>query len=256
MATASPAWMSRSSPSRMVKAPAGPVTCLANPTALETATAAAADMIPLLLLIGLWLPALALGEEPVPAPPAPVILVLGDSLSAGYGLDPRQGWVWLLEERLRELGLPHRVVNASISGETTAGGRTRLPALLVQHQPTLLVIELGANDGLRGLGFEVIRDNLTALIRGGREGGAQVLLSAIRLPPNYGAAYNDVFQAMFQEVAQAEGVPLVPDFLGGIAEDRNLMQADGLHPTAEAQPRILANVWPLLEPLLTPEGTE
>ncbi len=201
-------------------------------------------------MIGLWLPALALGGEPAPASPAPVILVLGDSLSAGYGLDPRQGWVRLLEERLRELGLPHRVVNASISGETTAGGRTRLPALLVQHQPTLLVIELGANDGLRGLGFGVIRDNLTALIQSGRKSGAQVLLSAIRLPPNYGAAYNDVFQAMFQEVAQAEGVPLVPDFLAGIAEDRNLMQADGLHPTAQAQPLILANVWPLLEPLL------
>jgi acyl-CoA thioesterase-1 len=161
-----------------------------------------------------------------------------------------QGWVWLLEERLREQGLPHRIVNASISGETTAGGRTRLPALLDQHQPSLLVIELGANDGLRGLGFGVIRDNLTAIIRAGRESGAQVLLSAIRLPPNYGAAYNDVFQALFQEVAQAEGVPLVPDFLAGIAEDRTLMQADGLHPTAQAQPRILANVWPLLEPLL------
>lgn len=200
--------------------------------------------------MGLWLPALALSEEPAPAPSAPVILVLGDSLSAGYGLDPRQGWVWLLEERLRERGLSHRVVNASISGETTAGGRTRLPALLIQHQPRLLVIELGANDGLRGLGFGVIQDNLTALIRSGRKSGAKVLLSAIRLPPNYGAAYNDVFQAMFQEVARIEGVPLVPDFLAGVAEDRNLMQADGLHPTAQAQPRILANVWPVLEPML------
>lgn len=207
-------------------------------------------MIPLLLLIGLWLPTLTLGDEPAPPSSAPVILVLGDSLSAGYGLDPRQGWVWLLEERLRELGLPHRIVNASVSGETTTGGRTRLPALLAQYQPRLLVIELGANDGLRGQGMGVIRDNLTALIQYGRQSGCQVLLSAIRLPPNYGAAYNDVFQAMFQEVARIEGVPLVPDFLAGVAEDRNLMQADGLHPTAQAQPRILANVWPVLEPML------
>jgi acyl-CoA thioesterase I len=215
-------------------------------------------MIPLLLLLGLWLPALALNAEPVPATPAPVILVLGDSLSAGYGLDPRQGWVWLLEERLRELGLPHRVVNASISGETTAGGRTRLPALLSEHQPKLLVIELGANDGLRGLGFGVIRDNLRALIRDGRESGSQVLLSAIRLPPNYGAAYNDIFQAIFQETAATEGVPLVTDFLAGIADNRALMQADGLHPTAQAQSLILANVWPVLKPLLVAshDGTE
>jgi acyl-CoA thioesterase-1 len=181
---------------------------------------------------------------------APLILVLGDSLSASYGLDQDHGWVSLLEGRLRERGLPHRVVNASISGETTSGGRTRLPGLMARHQPNLLVIGLGANDGLRGLGFGVIRDNLEEMIRMGRSGGSQVLLAGLRLPPNYGAAYTDGFQAVFQQIAAAEGVPLVENLLVGVAEDRSLMQADDLHPNAAAQPRILDNVWPVLEPLL------
>jgi len=211
-------------------------------------------MIPLLLFIGIWLPALSLGEEPAPGTQvpgkAPLILVLGDSLSASYGLDQDHGWVSLLEGRLRERGLPHRVVNASISGETTSGGRTRLPGLMARHQPNLLVIGLGANDGLRGLGFGVIRDNLEEMIRMGRSGGSQVLLAGLRLPPNYGAAYTDGFQAVFQQIAAAEGVPLVENLLAGVAEDRSLMQADDLHPNAAAQPRILDNVWPVLEPLL------
>jgi acyl-CoA thioesterase-1 len=181
---------------------------------------------------------------------APLILVLGDSLSASYGLDQDHGWVSLLEGRLRERGLPHRVVNASISGETTSGGRTRLPGLMARHQPNLLVIGLGANDGLRGLGFGVIRDNLEEMIRMGRSGGSQALLAGLRLPPNYGAAYTDGFQAVFQQIAAAEGVPLVENLLAGVAEDRSLMQADDLHPNAAAQPRILDNVWPVLEPLL------
>jgi len=212
-------------------------------------------MLPLLLLLGIWLPGLALGEAPAPQPPVapprpPLILVLGDSLSAGYGLDREQGWVFLLQQRLRERGLPQRLINASISGETTSGGRTRLPSLLAQHQPDLLIIGLGANDGLRGLSFGVIRNNLKEMIRAGRASGSQVLLMGLRLPPNYGAAYTDGFQAVFQQIAQEEGVALVADLLTGVADDRDLMQADDLHPNAAAQPRILDNVWPVLGPLL------
>jgi acyl-CoA thioesterase-1 len=158
--------------------------------------------------------------------------------------------VSLLEERLRERGLDYRVVNASVSGDTTAGGLTRLGALLQDHEPSLILIELGANDGLRGLGFDVIRNNLSQMIQHGRKSGSRILLTGLRLPPNYGAAYTDGFQAVFREVAEAESVPLVPDLLAGVAENWDLMQADGLHPTAEAQPRILDNVWPVLEPLL------
>jgi acyl-CoA thioesterase I len=181
---------------------------------------------------------------------APVVLVLGDSLSAGYGIDTEQGWVTRLAERIERSELPHQVVNASVSGETTAGGLTRLPALLERHRPAVLVIELGANDGLRGWGFAVMRENLTQLVVQGRESGARVLLIGVRLPPNYGASYTDGFQAVFMEVAAEQGVPLVPALLKDVAEDWSLMQPDGLHPTAEAQDRLLDNVWPTLKPLL------
>lgn len=196
--------------------------------------------------------AAALGPATAPgeAQSTPAILILGDSLSAAYGIATAEGWAALLQRRLDELGLGYRVVNASISGETTAGGRTRLPALLAEHRPAVLVIALGANDGLRGFGFETLRDNLIGMIRLGREAGSRVLLAGVRLPPNYGAAYTEGFQAVFRAVAQAEGVPLIPRLLAGVAEDRGLMQPDGLHPTAAAQPRILDNVWPQIEPLL------
>ena len=180
----------------------------------------------------------------------PVILVLGDSLSAAYGIALADGWVALLQSRLRERGLDWRVVNAGISGDTTAGGLTRLPELLKRHRPAILIVELGANDGLRGLKPTVVRDNLARIIQAGRAAGSRVLLTGIQLPPNYGAAYNQAFQAVFQDLAAAQGVPLVPGLLAGVVEDRALMQADGVHPGAAAQPRILDNVWPLLEPLL------
>ena len=189
---------------------------------------------------------------------APVILVLGDSLSAAYGIALADGWVALLQSRLRERGLDWRVVNAGISGDTTAGGLTRLPELLKRHRPAILIVELGANDGLRGLKPTVVRDNLARIIQAGRAAGSRVLLTGIQLPPNYGAAYNQAFQAVFQDLAAAQGVPLVPGLLAGVVEDRALMQADGVHPGAAAQPRILDNVWPLLEPLLVtdkPAGT-
>ena len=185
-------------------------------------------------------------------PNAPSILILGDSLSAAYGIDIEAGWVRLLEGRLKERGLDDRVVNASISGETTAGGLSRLPALLARHRPAVLVIQLGANDGLRGLSLDTLKGNLSQLVQLGRESGSLVLLVGIQLPPNYGAAFNRGFQAVFQSVAASQQVPLVPSLLTGVAEDWSLMQADGLHPTAKAQPRILDNVWPELLPLLAP----
>ncbi|AFL75008.1 arylesterase [Thiocystis violascens] len=200
-------------------------------------------MIRLLLISVLSLPTVVLAQ-------APIILALGDSLSAGYGLAREDGWVWLLDQRLRQLGLPHQVVNASVSGDTTAGGLTRLPSLLEQHRPEVMVIELGANDGLRGLDVQVIRDNLTALIRQARAVDSRILLVGVRLPPNYGAAYTNEFQGVFQTVSKAEGVALVPDLLQDVAEHWDLMQPDGIHPTAEAQGRILENVWPVLEPLV------
>jgi acyl-CoA thioesterase-1 len=181
---------------------------------------------------------------------APVILVLGDSLSAAYGIAQADGWVALLQGRLRARGLDYRVVNAGISGDTTAGGLTRLPELLARHAPSILIIELGANDGLRGLKLGVVRENLTRMIQLGQAAGSRVLLLGIRLPPNYGAAYEQAFQAVFREVAAAHSVPLVPFLLEGVTEDRALMQADRIHPAAAAQPRILDNVWPALEPLL------
>ena len=156
----------------------------------------------------------------------------------------------LLAARLREQGLPHEVVNVSVSGETTGGGLTRLPPLLERHRPQIVIVQLGANDGQRGLGFDQISANLTRLIALSREAGARVLLVGLRLPPNYGAAYTEGFQAIFPAVAEQTGVALAPRLLAGVAEHWGLMQPDGLHPTAEAQPRLLENVWPHLLPLL------
>jgi acyl-CoA thioesterase I len=183
---------------------------------------------------------------------APTVLILGDSLSAAYGIDLKDGWVWLLQQRLDERGMDDRVVNASVSGETSAGGLSRLPALLAAHRPTLLVVQLGANDGLRGLSLSALQENLTRMVRLGRASGSQALLIGVQLPPNYGAAFNRGFQAVFQAVARSEHIPLVESLLAGVAEDWSLIQPDGLHPTAQAQPRILDNVWPALAPLLAP----
>ncbi|MFD2110292.1 arylesterase [Thiorhodococcus fuscus] len=201
-------------------------------------------MIRLLLICILAFPAIVIAKPPV-------VLVLGDSLSAGYGLAPGEGWVSLLAERLKADGRAQTVVNASVSGDTTAGGLTRLPSLLARHRPAVLVIELGANDGLRGLGLDVVRQNLTRLVQLGRDAGCRVLLIGVRLPPNYGASYTQGFQSLFGEVAASLDVPLVPALLADVAEHWDLMQADGLHPLAKAQGRILDNVWPALEPLLS-----
>ncbi len=187
-------------------------------------------------------PAVAAGQ--------PHLLVLGDSLSASFGTALDQGWVGLLKARIDTAGLPHTVVNASISGETTAGGRSRLPALLREHTPAVVIIELGANDGLRGFPPQRIAAALTDLVEQSQAAGAEVLVVGVRLPPNYGTAYAEQFQQVFADVAAATGAALVPRLLAGVAEDRRLMQADGLHPTAAAQPQMLDNVWSVLEPLL------
>jgi acyl-CoA thioesterase-1 len=180
----------------------------------------------------------------------PVLLVVGDSLSAEYGLVRGTGWVQLLADRLRATGSDYRVVNASISGETTSGGRTRLPALLKQHRPAVVVLELGANDGLRGLPLTVMRDNLAAMIRDSQASGAQVLLVGVRVPPNYGRDYSDRFFATFGALAKQHKTALAPFLLDGFADSLDLFQSDRIHPAAEAQPRILDNVWPALQPLL------
>lgn len=181
---------------------------------------------------------------------APTVLVLGDSLSAAYGIPEDRGWVALLQQRLTEAGLPHRVVNASVSGETSVGGRTRLPRLLAEHSPVVVVVALGANDGLRGIAPKVLGENLTAMVGAAREAGAEVLLLGVKLPPNYGGAFNARFERVYASVADDTDTPLVPFFLEGVAESRALMLPDGLHPAAEAQPRLLDNVWPALVPLL------
>jgi len=180
----------------------------------------------------------------------PAILVLGDSLSAAYGMRVEQGWVSLLAERLKASGYGHRVVNASSSGETTGGALARLPRALDKHRPAVVIVELGGNDGLRGIPVRDIRANLESLVRLSRKAGAKVLVIGMRVPPNYGPAYTRDFHRMFAQVAKESGVPLLPFFLDGIALDESLMQDDGLHPNAAAQPRMLDEVWPLLVPLL------
>lgn len=185
-----------------------------------------------------------------PAAGARTLVVVGDSLSAAFGIPDERGWVNLLKNRLLESGSEWKVVNASISGDTTAGGRSRLPRLLELHAPQLVLIELGSNDGLRGFGFEQIRRNLDAMIQLSRESGAEVLLVGGRLPPNYGAAYAEAFHGLFHQVAQHWDVPLVPFLLKDVALDPALMQDDGYHPNAAAQPRLLENVWGELEALL------
>lgn len=178
------------------------------------------------------------------------ILVLGDSLSAAYGIDQAQGWVALLQQRLRRNGGKYQVINASIAGDTTAGGLSRLPALLQQHDPDIVILALGANDGLRGLSLADMRANLKQIIELTRAQGAAVLLVGMQLPPNYGPAYTRLFQDVYAQLAKEEDVALVPFLLQGIGENRAWFQADGLHPTAAAQDRLLDNVWDGLERLL------
>jgi acyl-CoA thioesterase-1 len=182
--------------------------------------------------------------------PAPVLLVVGDSISAAYGLPPGAGWVDLLSARLAAERYPYRVVNASITGDTTAGGRARLPALLLQHKPAVVVLELGGNDGLRGGSLAATRDNLATMVTAVQRAGAKPLLVGMRLPPNYGARYVREFDGLFAEVAKARKAPLVPFLFEGFGENNDLFQPDRIHPNAAAQPLLLDNVWRELRPLL------
>jgi acyl-CoA thioesterase-1 len=187
------------------------------------------------------------------APSHPTILVVGDSLSAEYGLQRGQGWVALLQARLESEKSKYAVVNASISGDTTAGGRSRLPALLAQHRPAVVVIELGGNDALRGLALETTQQNLQAMAQAAQSAGARVLLLGMQVPPNYGQAYMKQFSDAYVHTAQISKAALVPFFLKGVAdvpEATKLFQADRIHPIAQAHPQLLDNVWPELKKLL------
>ncbi len=202
-------------------------------------------LIPTLLALVLALASSARAES-VP----PVLLVVGDSISAGYGLAAGKGWVTLLTERLRFEGYRYTVVNASITGDTTAGGRARLPALLTQYKPAIVVIELGGNDALRGGNLMATRTNLDTMVTNAQAGKAKVLVVGMQLPSNYGPAYVRDFNALFHVVAKAKRVPIVPAFFAGFGDDLALFQPDRIHPTADAQRKLLDNVWPALQPLL------
>ena len=181
---------------------------------------------------------------------ASTILVFGDSLSAAYGIRPEQGWVTLLTQRLQTQGYGYQVINASVSGETSSGGLERLPRALSLHTPGLVILELGANDGLRGLPVSAMRDNLAQMVRLAQTAGARVLLVGIRIPPNYGPRYTDEFARVYGAVAQEYHLPLVPFLLEKVALDPTLMQEDGMHPNAAAEPIVLDTLWPYLKPLL------
>lgn len=181
---------------------------------------------------------------------AGTVLVWGDSLSAGYGLRPEQAWPSLLAKRLEDARPPHKVVNASISGETTAGGLSRLPAALQAHKPSVVVLELGANDGLRGLPAKAMAANLQSMIDAAGKSGVRVLLVGMRMPPNYGPAYTSAFEAAYRDLAKSNKIRLVPFMMEGFADQRGMFQPDGIHPTAEAQPLILDTIWRELAPLL------
>ncbi|WP_242674462.1 arylesterase [Marinobacter halodurans] len=179
------------------------------------------------------------------------LLILGDSLSAGYGVETDKAWVALLRQKLGEEGYGSwQVVNASISGETTDGGLRRLPALLDDRAPAIVIIELGGNDGLRGFPPQVTRQNIARMTTLAQQSGARVLLIGMQMPPNYGPRYTEVFAAIYPDIAREQDAALVPFFLDGIYDRDGFMQADGIHPTAKGQPQLLANVWPHLKPLL------
>ncbi len=189
------------------------------------------------------LAAAAVGQA---ANPGRSILVVGDSLSAGYGIAQGDSWVSLLSDRLQAEGYGYAVVNASISGDTTTGGLTRLKRALPEHRPAIVIIELGGNDGLRGTPIGVIRGNLARMIELSRAAGARVILAGMQIPPNYGSRYTSAFRDLYFELAEDYGIALIDFFLDGVALDDSLIQEDGIHPRAEAQPLLLENVWPVL----------
>ena len=183
--------------------------------------------------------------------PSRTILVFGDSISAGFGIRVEQGWVSLLQRKLESQGYGYRVVNASASGETTAGGLARLPRALAVQKPVIVILELGGNDGLRALPVVQMRSNLMRMVTLSNAAGAKVLLVGMRMPPNYGPVYTQQFHAVYDDVSKYFRIPLVPFLLNDVALNGNLMQADGLHPNVEGQPKLLENIWPQLAKMLT-----
>lgn len=197
----------------------------------------------LLCVVGLIRPVASAADPPV-------LLILGDSLSAGYGMDRERSWVNLFDVRLQEHGYSYRILNSSISGDTSQGGLVRLPRLLDRYQPEIVIIELGANDGLRGINPDITRANLTSMIQQSQESGARVLLAGIKLPPNYGSAYLEQFESIYSDLASEFDTLLVPFFMEGVALSPDLLQADNIHPNEKGQPVLLDNVWKVLEPAL------
>lgn len=224
----------------MVSVPSGLLTFFDSPSALRT----------MLRSIGILLTCLLWASSGAEAANERTLLVFGDSLSAAYGLRADQGWVALLQKRLAAQGYGYRVVNASVSGETTSGGKARLSRALEQHEPELVILELGANDGLRGLPVAAARSNLSAMIRNIASHKATALLVGIQMPPNYGPQYAKGFNAMYGELARENKLPLVPFLLEKVALDERYMQSDGMHPNELGQPFLLETVWPHLKPLL------
>lgn len=224
----------------MVNGPSGLLTCRVARSALSTVS----RVIAILLCLSLALPAAAARAAPVGKP---VILVYGDSLSAGYGIAVERGWVNLLSLRLHDAGYGLQLVNASVSGETTTGGLARLPRALAAHDPRYVVIELGANDGLRGLPLDITRANLDAMISLVAKQNRRVLVLGMRMPPNYGERYTEGYAAIYAELARHHHVALVPFLLAGVADKPALMQADALHPNEHGQPFLLDNVWAVLK---------
>jgi len=220
----------------------------AAPVAVRSADTVASRAVPALLVIVALV--LLPGASVTSAESQRVILVLGDSLSTAYGIDLEKSWVSLLQKRLRQSKPDYRVVNTSISGETTRGGVARVAGALAAHAPEIVIVELGGNDGLRGIDLDATRRNLETIVGNCLEAGAEVLLLAMDLPPNYGPSFINGFRSIYTRIAEQDRVKLVPFFLQGVAGDPVLMQADGIHPQAEAQPKLLDNVWPHLEPLL------
>ncbi len=184
---------------------------------------------------------------------APTVVVFGDSLSAGYGIDVDQSWTTLLQARLESQGYEHRVVNASISGETTEGGKTRIGSALSVHQPDIVIIELGGNDGLRGFPTNVMKENIRAIIQTTQDHGAKIVILGIRIPTNYGLRYTQAFEGVYRDLAAELEIPWIEFFMEGVALNDDLMQDDGIHPNAEAQPLLLDNAWPIIRDALSLE---
>jgi len=221
--------------------------------AVQTAKQLVKPLAALLMAALLGAVPAAWAQTPASAAQSETVLVVGDSLSAEYGLKRGTGWVPLLEKQLASEKKSAKVVNASISGDTTSGGRSRLPALLAQHKPAVVVIELGGNDALRGLPLDMTEQNLSAMTQAAKKAGARVLLVGMQVPPNYGGAYAATFSGLFAKIAKAEKVALVPFFLKGIADVADPVanfQADRIHPNEQSQARMLANVWPELKKLI------